>query len=498
MTTSDGVPVEIRDTATLNTEIFNRQFHLEQIMHGNRERIPERVVHAKGIGALGYFEVTHDVSKYTKADVFNGIGKKTPLAARFSTVSQSIGGHELAREQKSLVVKLYTDEGNLDLLGLNVPVFLFRDPVHFISFSRVIKRNPRTNLFDLTMFWDLVSLRPEALHTMMWLSSDFGIPNGYRKMDSFPIHTFEIYNKREERYYVRFNFRTEQGLDNLTSAEARMIASLDPDYYSRDLYNAVAAMNYPAWRLEMDVMSLNDIKNVDYDPFDVTRLWKAGTYRTVQIGRMVLNQRVNNHFKDVEQAAYNPGNLVPGILGPVDFLFKARRMSYADAQNYRLGVNHNKIDVNMPKYEKSYNRDGRPPVRENMIYVPNYYPNSFNGPIPYVDEDRPAETLIVLQSNAVDLEPSNYFYNHILESDAHRQRLADNFASSLENVLPNVAQRTVHLLTLIDEDLGRRVTAGLRRLRAAPKMSTRERAQQIVQCAQSIQRRNIWLSEIKH
>ncbi|KAJ8716505.1 hypothetical protein PYW07_003132 [Mythimna separata] len=279
-------------------------------------------------------------------------------------------------------------------------------------------------------------------------------------MDGFPIHTFEISNKNGETHYVRFNFRTEQGFSALTSAQAAEIQGTDPDYFNRDLYNAIEEGNFPAWKLEMDMMTPHDIQNVDYDPFDVTRLWKNGTFTTVQIGRLVLNKNVGNQFRDVEQGAFNPGHLVPGIPGPPDFLFRGRRMFYRDTQNYRLGRNHNKIYVNMPLYAKTYVRDGRPPTRLNMKNAPNYYSNSFNGPIPYVDEKRPREKLQVLESNAIDLEPLSYFYNHILEDEAHRQRFIENVVRTLVPVTPPVVQRAFKLLNLIDRDFGRRVRVG--------------------------------------
>ncbi|XP_030020480.2 catalase-2-like [Manduca sexta] len=483
LTTSSGEPVEIRDTVTLNTEIFNRNFHTELTSHADRERIQERLVHAKGVGAYGYFEVTNDVSKYTKADVFNGIGKKTPLVGRFSTSIQNLGGPELSRTLKGLAMKMYTKEGNLDFLCLQPRVYLYKDPVMFVPIVRSFRRNPRTNLFDFNMVWDYVSNRPQTLHALLWLQSDVGIPNGYRKMNVFPAHTYEIYNKHGDRYYVKFNFISEQGQDNLTNAQAMVISAMDQDYYSRDLYNAIAEKKYPAWRLEMDVMSLSDIKNIDYDPFDITRLWKEGTYHTIVVGRVVINRRVENNFKDNEQAAYNPANLVPGISGPQDFIFKARRMFYPDTQNYRLGVNHNKIEVNMPRYERTYYRDGVPPLRANMKDAPNYYPNTFNGPVPYVEECRPKESLLILENQTEDLEPSNYFYHNVLENDAHRQRVADNIASSLQNVVPSVLKKTLRVLTLTSTDLGRRVRSSLKALRAAAaKMDPAERYRRLAQC----------------
>nr|XP_021185337.2 peroxisomal catalase 1 [Helicoverpa armigera] len=461
-TKNTGDPVEIRDTITINSDQFNNQLLLDTMLTFDGERIPERVVHAKGTGAFGYFEVTNDVSKYTYADVFNGIGKKTPLVVRFSNAAQSLGGTDVSKELRGMSIKFYTREGNLDLLCLQTPVYLYRDPLFFWSLVRAFKRNPQTNiLVDYTSRWDLVMLKPALAHTFFWTLSDYGLPNGYRRMDAFPIHTYEIANKHGERHYVRFNFRTEQGFSALTNEQAQVIQGQDPDYFNRDLYNAIEQGNFPAWRLEMDMMTPEDIQKVDFDPFDVTRLWKNGTYSTVQIGRLVLNRNVENQFRDVEQGAFNPAALVPGIPGPADFLFRGRRMFYRDTQNHRLGRNHNKIFINMPLYAKTYIRDGTPPTRLNMKNAPNYWPNSFNGPIPYVDEKRPREKLLVLESNAVDLQPLNYFYNHILEDEAHRQRFIQTIVATLGSVTPPVLQRVLKFLYLVDQDLGSRVSLGL-------------------------------------
>ncbi|CAH1636597.1 unnamed protein product [Spodoptera littoralis] len=459
-TKNAGEPVDIRDTITINSDQFSNQLLIDTVSTVVSERIPERVATAKGTGAFGYFEVTHDVSKYTYAEVFNGVGKKTLVVARFATAFQNKGGSELAREMKTMAVKFYTEQGNLDMLSISIPVFAFRDPMVARDIVHAFMRNPQTNMYDLTSIYDLVTLRPSFVHSLFWIMSDYGIPDGYRKMDTFPIHTYELSSKHGETYYVRFNFRTELGFSYLTTAEAAAIQSADMDYFTRDLYNAIDSRNYPSWKLEMDVLSVHDLKKVDYNPFDITRLWKNGTFHTVPIGRLVLNRNVENQFRDVEQAAFNPANLVPGIPGPVDQVFRVERMFYKDSQNYRLGRNHDKILVNMPLYEKTYVRDGRPPVSLNMKNAPNYYPNSFHGPVPYVDEHRPWKKLQVLQSFSVDLEPAWYFYNYILEDEAHRLRFIANIVLTLVPVTPPVVQRVIKLLHMIDQSLSERVKAG--------------------------------------
>ncbi|XP_028163424.1 catalase-like [Ostrinia furnacalis] len=461
LTTTAGRPVEVRETITLNSDIIANEYLLDSMLHFVREKVPERMVHAKGTAAFGYFEVTHDISKYTKAEVFNGVGKKTPLVVRMSTAIQSLGGPDVSRELKGMAIKFYTKEGNLDLLCLQTPVYLYNDPLFFQSQVHAFKRNPATNVFDRTTIWDFLTKRPSAFNTFFWTQSDFGIPSSYRNMDAFPIHTYEVNNKKGDRYYIRFNFRTEQGLSNLTSVGVAN-ASQDIDYYTRDLYNAIANKEYPSWRLEIDIMTQDGIKNLDFNPFDVTRLWKNGTYHTIEVGRLILNKNPDNFFKVSDVSAFNPASLVPGIPGPVDTLFKGRRLFYRSTQNYRLGINHNNVDVNMPFYAKTYTRDGVAPVNENMRDAPNYFPNSFSGPEAVVDESKPWKRLLVLDSNAVDLSQPKHFYNHVLTNVGQRQRLADVFAMQLATVTQPIQRRALKMLTLIDKDLGNRVRVGVR------------------------------------
>ncbi|XP_059057132.1 vegetative catalase-like [Achroia grisella] len=457
LTTSAGRAVDARDLTTINSDLINNKYLMDVMMHFNREKIPERIVHAKGAVAFGYFQVTHDVSRYTKADVFNGIGKKTPLFARLSPTQEERAGSDLNREQKGIAAKFYTKEGNLDLLCLSSPVYIYKDPILFSEFIHAFRRNPKTNLVDETMKWDFITMKPSGLHSFLYSLSDYGIPNGYRTMDNFAIHCYEVYNEQGDRFFVKFNLRTEQGLENLTSAEAMMIAGRDRDYFNRDLYNNIAQKNYPSWKLEMDIMSISDLRNIDYNPFDVTRLWKKGTYLTVQIGRLVLNRNADNFFKVSELSAFKPDNLVPGISAPADAIFKSRTLFYRDAINYRLGVNHNNIEINKPKQGMTYNRDAVPPVGDNMGDAPNYFTNSFNGPVPIVDENRPTDRIVILDSNAVDLEHCNHFYNYILSDDAQRQRLIENIATSLRTVTSPVKERVYRLLALVDTNLGKRV-----------------------------------------
>ncbi|XP_064292179.1 catalase-like isoform X2 [Plodia interpunctella] len=463
--------------------MFANSFFTEQILHVDKARTPPRPVHARGSGAHGYFVVTHDVSKYTSAAVFNGIGKKTPVFGRFSPATPNLGGPELNRDIKGLAVKYYTEEGNLDHLCLHLPVYMYRNPTDFDFLVRAQRRNPKTNIMDQTVAWDYRTNRPDIFHLLFWLYSDYTIPNGYRKMDIFPIHAYEIYNKKGERFYVRFNYRTEQGLANLTNVQAQAIASQDQDYFTRDLYNAIENKNYPSWTLEMDVIPFRDLKKLNYNPFDVTKLWEKGTYKTVTIGRLVLDRNVDNWFREVEQSAFNPSNLVPGISGPMDFLFQSRVVSYRDAQDYRLGVNHNKIDINLPKYAKTYLRDGNPPTRYNMKDAPNYLPNSFNGPVPYIDENAPSRRLLVLESYAVDFGNVAEFYNNVLKTEEERIRLARNIAADLVLVQEPVKTRVIKMLSLINETLAERVAAAaVPPTPKKPLMATKETYAPLARC----------------
>ncbi|XP_049872868.1 catalase-like [Pectinophora gossypiella] len=459
LTLSSGSPVDVRDIISFNSDLLRHDFFFDSQTHTSGERVPTRVVHAKGTAYWGHFEVTHDVSKYTSADVFDGIGKKTPVLSRLSVGNPDPGSSDVARDLKGFVLKFYTDEGNLDFLCLQLPVFAFNDPIDFAHFTRAIQRNPRTNVLIPTQLWDIVSLKPKGLLTAFYLMSDYGIPNGWRYMDAFPIHAYELINKHGDRWYVRFNFRTEQGLRNLTTLEAGAIQATELDYFIRDMYNAIETKNYPSWRLEMDVLSINDVQKLDYNPFDVTSLWKEGTYKTVPIGRLTLTRNSDNQFRDQEQAAYNPANLVPGIPGPVDALFRGRRFAYRDDHNYRVGRNFDKVSVNAPKYSKSYIRDGHPPVWDNERDAPNYYPNSYNGPVPFVDDLRSRERLRVRESNAADLQMVSDFYNRL--DEPAKLRLVGNVVLAMSQATEPTVSRVVKLFELIDGDLASRLIAGL-------------------------------------
>ncbi|CAG9118705.1 unnamed protein product [Plutella xylostella] len=454
LTTSAGQPVHLEQTVNINKVLLNNPYILESIKHAVNERTPNREVFSKGTGAYGYFEVTNDVTKYTKAKVFDTVGKRTKVLTRFGVSQTEKGGTDVSPiAGKSISFKMYTEEGNLDFLGLNTPVYFYRDPVLFREFLHAFRMNPKTNIRDGTSTLDFVTFNPISIHTMLWQLSEYGLPRGFRYMSAFPCHTYELYNDHGESFFVKFKFISELGFDSFSLAEASVISSFDPDFYIRDLYNSIEDGNFPAWRVEMDVLNTSNLKKLKFDPFDVTRIWPNGTYTTVEIGRVVLNQNVKNQFAEVEQAAYNPTNLVPGILEPPDQLFRGRVIAYNDAQIHRLGVNRNKIRVNCPMYARTYNRDGIPPVLDNERDAVNYYRNSFNGPVPLLDVDRPKRQLVIEQSSSVHLEDSWRFYNEVLVTEAQKQRLVNAMVLVAIRVPASVQKELVKLLNAIDPKL---------------------------------------------
>uniref|UniRef100_A0A2A4JNL0 Catalase core domain-containing protein n=1 Tax=Heliothis virescens TaxID=7102 RepID=A0A2A4JNL0_HELVI len=461
MTTSLGAPINHRQASgTLNKRLIFHDFFMDQVLRLNRERIPPRVVHAKGGGAFGYFEVTHDMRDICKAKLFNNVGKKTPIAVRFSLVLQEVGGIDTSRDVRGFSVKFYTEDGNFDIVGLNTPVFIIKDPLFFPTFARSGKRNPQTFLYDSNMLWDFLVLRPETMHNQVRIFSDLGIPDGYRHMPGFGVHTFQLVNEENEKYFIRFHFTPDAGVKNLKSSEAQKIAGYDPDYANRDLFNAIGTGHFPSWTVSIQVLSVSDVKNADFDVFDVTRVLPEDKYPLRPVGKLVLNKNPVNYFAEIEQLAFCPGNLVPGILGSPDKQFEARRLSYRDAQNYRLGGNFKNIGVNKAIREPlTYNRDGEPPIGENERNVPNYYPNSYNGPVPYFEENE-VDLIEIYESPAVNLDQTREFYEHMTIDE--KARLIENILYSLGSVTdPLLKERSVKLLRAINPQLGNRVLEGL-------------------------------------
>lgn len=458
LTVSHGSPVEMQDTDTLNANLLRSAYFLDLLTHVNRERTSVRVVHPKGAGAFGYFKVTHDITKYCKAKLFSKIGKKTKIAARFSTSNQEKGSIDVAREPRGYAVKFYTEDGNWDIAGFNTPIFSYKDPQYFFGFVHSQMKNPVTNVRDNNAFWDFFLNRPESIHFMLLIFHDLGIPDGHRYMSGFSIHTYELVNRKGESNFARLHFVTDQGLKYLTDEEASEISSKDPDYATRDLYNSIANGSYPSWTLYFELITLEQVRKAKFDPFDVTALWPKDRYPLIPVGRLVLNQNPKNYFADVEQLAFNPANLIPGVPGPPDNVFQGRAFSYRDAQNYRLGINHNKIHVNCPLYARTFNRDGSPPVLDNEGGAPTFYPNHFNGPVPYIDVNK-RNPYVAYHNATVDLGQASQFYEDL--NDDEKDRLVYNIARKLVVAAPSVKKRTVRFFKNLNADLGQKISLAL-------------------------------------
>lgn len=382
LTTATGSPVaDNQNTMTAGVRgpaLLQDVWFLEKMAHFDREVIPERRMHAKGSGAFGTFKVTHDITKYTMADIFSEIGKETSLFMRFSTVAGERGAADAERDIRGFAVKFYTNQGNWDLVGNNTPVFFFRDPKKFPDLNHAVKRDPKTNLRNANNNWDFWTLLPEALHQVTIVMSDRGIPKSYRHMHGFGSHTFSFINKNNERFWVKFHFRTHQGIENLTNEEAIQIIGRDRESHQRDLFESIEKGDFPKWTLYVQVMPEHEAETYHVNPFDLTKVWPHGDYPLIEVGQVELNKNAENYFADVEQAAFNPANVVPGIGFSPDRMLQGRLFSYGDAQRYRLGVNNYQIPVNKPRCPyHSFHRDGAMRVDGNFGATKHYEPNSY-------------------------------------------------------------------------------------------------------------------------
>ncbi|MDD3535568.1 MAG: catalase [Candidatus Cloacimonetes bacterium] len=351
---------------------------MEKLAHFDREVIPERRMHAKGSGAFGTFTVTHDISKYTKAKLFSEINKKTEVFVRFSTVAGERGAADAERDIRGFAVKFYTEEGNWDLVGNNTPVFFIRDPLKFPDLNHAVKRDPKTNMRSAANNWDFWTSLPEAIHQITITMSDRGIPYSYRHMHGFGSHTFSMFNTENQKTWVKFHWVSQQGIKNLTDEEAAKIIACDRESHQRDLFESIEKKDFPRWKLYIQVMTEAEAETLPYNPFDITKVWYKKDFPLIEVGVMELNRNPENYFQDVEQAAFAPANIVPGIGFSPDRLLQGRLFSYGDAQRYRLGVNHHQIPVNKPKNAShSYHRDGAMRVDGNQGGLLHYNPNSY-------------------------------------------------------------------------------------------------------------------------
>uniref|UniRef100_A0A182YQA8 Catalase n=1 Tax=Anopheles stephensi TaxID=30069 RepID=A0A182YQA8_ANOST len=479
-TMSHGAPVGTKtasQTAGPRGPVLLQDVHLiDELAHFDRERIPERVVHAKGAGAFGYFEVTNDITKYCAAKLFEKVGKKTPLAVRFSTVGGESGSADTVRDPRGFAVKFYTDDGVWDMVGNNTPIFFIRDPILFPSFIHTQKRNPATHLKDPDMFWDFISLRPETTHQTMFLFSDRGTPDGYRFMNGYGSHTYKLVNADGKPVYCKFHFKTDQGIKNLDTSRADELSGSDPDYSIRDLYNAIAKKDFPSWTLKIQVMTFEQAEKVPYNPFDLTKVWPQNEFPLIPVGRMVLDRNPSNYFAEVEQAAFAPSHLVPGIEPSPDKMLQARLFSYADTHRHRVGANYLLLPVNCPYRVpvRNYQRDGPMNCTDNQGGAPNYFPNSFSGPQTCPVAHKLQNTPMKLSGDVNRYETGDednfsqpaVFYRRVLD-DAGRKRLVNNIVGHLKNASLFLQERAVKNFAMVDADFGRQLSEGLKLHRSA-------------------------------
>jgi len=472
LTTASGMAVDDDQntmTAGPRGPALMQDVHLmEKLAHFNRERIPERVVHAKGAGAHGVFECTAEMTKHTRAKFLSQVGKKTEVFARFSTVGGEKGSADAARDPRGFAVKFYTEEGNYDMTGNNTPVFFIRDPLKFPDFIHTQKRDPATNAPNPDMFWDFLSLTPESIHQVTILFSDRGTPKSYRHLNGYSSHTFKWYNAKGEYCWVQYHFKTEQGIENLTRQEATRLAGEDPNHATTDLYNAIQRGENPAWRVCVQIMPPADAKTCRWNIFDITKVWPHADYPLIEIGRMTLNRNPANYFADVEQAAFSPGNFVPGIAASPDKMLQARVISYHDAHLYRLGPNYQLLPVNAPKGCKAshYQRDAHMRGDDNGGGGPNYWPNSMGGPAP---DPSMAEPPIDLEGQAArhpqeltddDFVQAGELYRRVM-TDTDRDHLIGNIVAHLGGAQKRIQLRQTALFFKADPDYGRRVAEGV-------------------------------------
>lgn len=470
LTTSWGAPVGDNQnsiTAGARGPTLIQDVHLlEKLAHFNRERVPERVVHAKGAGAHGYLEVTQDLTKYTKASLFSEVGKRTPLFVRFSTVAGENGSSDTVRDPRGFAVKFYTDEGNYDLVGNNTPVFFIRDAIKFPDFIHTQKRHPQTHLKNPNAVWDFWSLSPESLHQVTILMSDRGIPATLRHMHGFGSHTFKWVNAEGEGVWVKYHFKTEQGVQNLAPDVAGQLAADNPDYHTEDLFNAIEKGDFPAWKLCVQIMPLEDANTYRFDPFDVTKVWSQKDYPLIEVGRMVLDRNPENYFAEVEQATFSPGILVPGIDVSPDKMLQGRLFAYGDAHRYRVGANHQTLPINRPRSEvNNYQRDGQMRADNNGGGSIYYEPNSLSGP-KESPADKPAPYEVSGAADSVAYDHHDHYTQpgdlYRLLSEEERTRLVQTIVGAMKPVESDeIKLRQIGHFYKADAEYGIRVAEGL-------------------------------------
>lgn len=472
LTTAAGAPVadnqNVMTAGPRGPMLLQDVWFLEKLAHFDREVIPERRMHAKGSAAYGTFTVTHDITKYTKAKIFSEVGKQTPMFARFSTVAGERGAADAERDIRGFAMKFYTEEGNWDLVGNNTPVFFLRDPLKFPDLNHAVKRDPRTNMRSARNNWDFWTSLPEALHQVTIVMSDRGIPATYRHMHGFGSHTFSLINGNNERFWVKFHLRTNQGIRNLTDEEAEALIGQDRESHQRDLLESIDRGDFPSWTLYIQVMPEADAAKMPYNPFDLTKVWYKKDYPLIEVGRMELNRNPDNYFAEVEQAAFSPANIVPGIGFSPDKMLQGRLFSYGDAQRYRLGVNHHQIPVNAPKcpFHNSYHRDGQMRVDGNHGGTLAYEPNSYGQWQEQPDFREPPLALDGAAANWNFHEDDDDYYTQpgILFRSMNgnqQQALFENTARAMGDIPEEIKLRHIRNCYKADPAYGRGVAAAL-------------------------------------
>lgn len=468
LTTAFGAPVaDNNNSLTAGPKgpmLLQDVWYLEKMAHFDREVIPERRMHAKGSGAFGTFTLTHDITQYTKAKIFSKIGKKTEMFARFSTVAGERGAADAERDIRGFALKFYTEEGNWDLVGNNTPVFFLRDPLKFPVLNHAVKRDPKTNMRSAKNNWDFWTNLPEALHQVTITMSERGIPYSYRHMHGFGSHTYSFINAKNERNWVKFHFVTQQGIKNLTDQEAQEVVGKCRESHQRDLFECIEKGDFPKWKLFVQIMSEEDAKHYKFNPFDLTRVWLKKDYPLIEVGVFELNRNPENYFADVEQAAFNPASIVPGIGFSPDKMLQGRLFSYGDAQRYRLGVNHHLIPVNAPKCPvHSYHRDGFMRVDGNAGSTIGYEPNSYDE---WQEQKEYSEPTLDIDggANRWEMDDDNFTQPRMLFNlmrKEQQQVLFENTARAMGDAPAMIKQRHIDNCTKADPAYGAGVAKAL-------------------------------------
>jgi catalase len=470
LTTNAGCPIadnqNVMTAGPRGPQLLQDVWFLEKLAHFDREVIPERRMHAKGSGAYGTFTVTHDITKYTRAKIFSEVGKKTELFARFTTVAGERGAADAERDIRGFAIKFYTEEGNWDLVGNNTPVFFLRDPLKFPDLNHAVKRDPRTNMRSAENNWDFWTSLPEALHQVTIVMSERGIPASYRQMHGFGSHTFSMINADNERVWVKFHFKCNQGIKNLTDQEAEAIIGQDRESHQADLYNAIEKGNNPSWTLKIQVMTEEQAEKSPYNPFDLTKVWPHADYPLIEVGVMELNRNPENFFAEVEQSAFNPASVVPGISFSPDKMLQGRLFSYGDAQRYRLGVNHQQIPVNAPRCPvHNYHRDGAMRVDGNHGSTIGYEPNTKGEWQEQPDYSEPALALSGAAAHWDHREDDDYYSQpgnlFRLMSDDQKDALFNNTAASVGGASVEIQKRHIENCSKADPAYGAGVAKAL-------------------------------------